>query len=224
MKKTFIVLAAVMFVVGLMFAGNAAAGVIGTGHDFSAAGPGDLGSATAQVCVFCHHPHRGTDVVDDLLWNFGGIQTRFATYNSTTNATIDGTTEDVDAATAPRSYLCLACHDGIIAANALIAVPGDTGDNTDGLGGEPTGSANLGTTLEDDHPVNITLSGDANMATIGAVTAAGGLPIYNLRVQCATCHDVHDTAITSGTGVAFMRTNDWMTNSKICTTCHLNKG
>ncbi len=219
MKKTFIVLAAVMFVVGLMFAGNAAAGVIGTDHDLS----GQMGTSTQQVCVFCHHPHRGTDVVDDLLWNFGGIQTQFATYNSTTNVTIDGTTEDVDATTAPRSYLCLACHDGDIAAGALIAAPGDgVGENVDGTGA-PALSANLGTTLEDDHPVNITIAGDANMATENDVTAAG-LPIFTGKVQCATCHDVHDTTITSGTGVAFMRSLTWMVDSEICTICHLNKG
>ena len=85
------------------------------------------------------------------------------------------------------SLLCLSCHDGTVAASNY----GGTGDNSEYV----TGTANLGTDLSNDHPISIdwehqTLETDA-LCTNCHFTS-NPVPFFNGRVECASCHDVHD--------------------------------
>ena len=225
MKKTLIVLLAVMFAVGFMFAGNSAeATVVGTAHDFSATGANGWGGTSTQVCVYCHHPHQGGGAAGaELLWNMSSESlAAYATYGTGGGyITLNGVPADVDAATAPRSFLCLTCHDGVIAPASLFAEPMDSAVGDDSVPIAPVGQYNLGITLEDDHPVNIALNDDPAIASEAIVN--GPYPIFGGKIQCATCHDVHDGTATVGTGVAFMRSLTWMDQSEICLVCHLDK-
>ena len=255
MKKTFILALAVAFVVGGMFVGNAqAAGVGDTYHDLSigswsysgtwnASAPytddnNDFTNAsTSQMCVFCHHPHRSTtnttdtDVfTNDVLWNQIDQSVDYSVY---TSDSIDGLTASVTGTSGMRTYLCMACHDGDIAANSLVATPGD-GVNVPAqvslTGGDLDQGAGVVTELEDDHPVNILYNSGSGLGkdsgletTITGTKVSGTYPLFSGYVQCATCHDVHDSIGTASTGVQFMRTAGWQTSSSICTDCHTNK-
>lgn len=229
MKKVLILTLAVAFAFG-MFIMNSDAGIEDTYHDFGLNsnawnienGTTDaLGTGSDQICVFCHHPHRssgsGTIWTNEVLWNQENNNVDFATY---TSLTLNATSVNVDSTQSMRSYLCLACHDGDIANGALIAAPREGTNITTGF---TLSWGNLGPTLEDDHPVNIDydLNTDAGLAAGTAVNTAG-YPLYAGKVQCATCHDVHNGANSELT-VQFMRKADWNANSLICVTCHTNK-
>lgn len=244
MKKALILTLVLAFAFTGLIVGTADAKVANSWHDFSTnswtwsaagtgAGDGDLlDSATTQMCVFCHHPHRtaggGTIFTNMVLWNQVNQNASYATYNATTSASINGPASTLSfSGEAARSYLCMACHDGDIAVDALVAAPGD-GSNiaTAYTLGTGAGKGNLGSSLEDDHPVNIlyNTTDDAGLnTTITAGKVAGLYPLYNNTVQCASCHDVHDGATTQSTGVQFMRILGWETSSKICTDCHADK-
>lgn len=242
MKKTMILALVIVFAFSMFIVGGSDALVEDSYHDFSAgsgawilngaAGGDILGTGSTQICVFCHHPHRtagGANVwTNEVLWNqSAATTTSYATYDTTTSETINGVTSNVTATSGLRSYLCLSCHDGEIALNALIALPRDGGSNVTNALTMQWGS--LGDTLEDDHPVNITVDNvnDTGLNTPDLINAAG-LPLYTglTTIQCSTCHDVHDNGVsgsTADTGVQFMRLNNWAIDSTICTTCHINK-
>jgi len=124
--------------------------------------PHDLASGSAanadknEICVYCHTPH-GADNANGPLWNkpTGTAATAYSLYDSTT---IDGT---VLASVGNVSVACLTCHDGTQARDAVINAPG-TGLGTSPLGGlgtMPVGAANLGTDLQNDHPIAIQYGG-----------------------------------------------------------------
>ena len=230
MKKTLIfVLAAIMVVA---FAGVAFAKVSGSKHDLSSANYAGTGSN--QVCVFCHHPHRGYvvpggNVSNALLWNVDDFsQSSYSTYtNNSMNAVDNGTA--LTSTNSPQSFLCMACHDGVISANSLVLPPGDGIDIP--ANKTLSGGAVLGTTLADDHPVNFTYTTDGGLAipaagVVTGVPSGNTYPLFAGLMQCGTCHDVHAGDTTSGTdskstAVGFMRGN--IEYSQICTDCHTNK-
>lgn len=227
--KKFIVLAfAMVLVLGL--AGIAAAGVSGSLHDLASGTYTSGVTGTSQVCVFCHHPHRGVNgttdnnVGNDLLWNMQGFgSAAYSAYQD--SGSLNNSTSDVDSS-APQSYLCMACHDGAIATGSLVKAPSDTGANiTTGI----TVNANIGTTFVDDHPVNMFYSGqDTGLATPSSGVVASKYPLFDTSntgtkdtMQCATCHNVHAGDNSASAAIEFMRGN--IDGSKICTDCHTNK-
>lgn len=200
--------------VGLAFIGGAAsAGTItGSDHDFST-----TGWAGGQICVACHTPHKSiTTVADAPLWNHALTTQTYALYASPTlNATL--------AQPGGNSKLCLSCHDGTVALNSF---GGTTG--TIFMGGS---TANLGTTLADDHPIGFTydaalVTADPSLAaTSTAVTIGSGTQtkvgtiasnmLFGGKLECASCHDVHNT-FTSGSRLLKV-TN---AGSALCLVCH----
>jgi hypothetical protein len=217
----------------LLLAGAAVATVVSSNHDIRFK---NNNVGTKQVCVFCHHPHRGASpVTSTLLWNMNDFNvTSWTTYASAgMDATDFGDTLGTSGPAA-FSYLCLACHDGSVGGDAdLIS---DPLDGTGGDGFSITGQANLGTTLADDHPVDF----DYTAAQAGDVTGAlkapdttndwvlatdATYPLFDNTMQCATCHNVHNgTDSETDNAIQFMRgSTDVISDSKICRDCHLNK-
>ena len=201
--------AAVAGAVGyLMLAGSpATAAIVGTKHDFSAAG----WNSTGEICVTCHTPHNSdTTVAGAPLWNHKVTQTVFTLYSS---ATLDAIVNQPDGA----SRLCLSCHDGTVALDAFSRanpVPGTF----------IQGSAMLSPDLNNDHPISFDYTA-ALAATDGtlrdptvALTPLGGTIKRDFmrgsdRMQCSACHEVH------GNGNAkFLRVNN--AGSALCLTCH----
>lgn len=233
MKK--IIIVALVAVLTLCMASMAFATIVGSKHDLGTGGSGGfsqgrLGSNSGQVCVFCHHPHRGNptgktaNATDALLWNLDDTTT-VASFTQYSNSSMNATTAAVTSS-APQSYLCMACHDGAVAANSLVQVPGDGTDNTAlNLG---TIAANLGTTLADDHPVNFSWPTDevaagAIEAAVSNIVTAGSntYPLFSGMMQCGTCHDVHAGDTSKDAKIQFLRGST--TASQICVDCHTNK-
>lgn len=229
MKKFIVLALAMVLVLGL--AGMAFAGVSGSKHDL-ASGTYTSGIAgTNQVCVFCHHPHRGPNGGDEnatnaLLWNMADFSaTSYTAYQQ--SGTLNNATSAVTGTSAPQSFLCMACHDGSIGAGALLQAPTD---GTNIAATVSVANANLGSTLEDDHPVNMIYTGnDAGILTAVSGQVASTYPLFdsggsgtNEWMQCGTCHGVHLGAGDSQSPLTdFMRGN--LVGSQICRDCHTNK-
>jgi len=182
--------------------------ITGSAHDFSA----QSWNTSSQICIVCHTPHNAnTTVLNAPLWNHA--LSTVATYTMYSSATMNSTAGQPDGS----SKLCLSCHDGTVALENFGGVT--TGTNV------MTGGALMGTTLNNDHPISITY--DAALAAAdgglfnptttqsglgGTITAT--MLIAN-KMQCSSCHDVHNSAGTAG-GL-LLKAN---TASALCLTCH----
>jgi predicted CXXCH cytochrome family protein len=209
LKKLF----AALFAVSVVSAG--AGTIVGSAHDFS----GQAWSPNAQTCVACHAPHATAVLADAPLWNHASSVATYTVYaSSSMNATVGqpGST----------SKLCLSCHDGTVAVNSFGGVTGTT---------MLTGGSNLSTVLTNDHPIGFTydaalvtadgaLAPITNTVTLGSGTKVKSGPtvtiasamLYAGKVECASCHDVHNT-FTAATGKLVKVS---MASSALCTTCH----
>ncbi len=238
MKKTIILAVALT----LVLSGMALAAVVSTKHDMRLrAGATYTGS---QVCVFCHHPHRGAqtggNVNDDLLWNmcYNELAAGYPTY-SPTDTTTDAVTGDPTVK--PQSILCMSCHDS---ANGAASYYQSAADGTMGSASPKVtaGLYDIGTTFTDDHPIGFTYP-TALAANVGdlattvtdvdgtdyIISAAGGgaegsYPLFGATgagsMECSTCHNVHDAG-PSPDLIQFMRGE--VDNSSICIDCHTTK-
>ncbi len=69
-----------------------------------------------EVCVYCHTPHgANTSIQGAPLWNRTASTAEYTLYEQV-NQTISGP--------GPNSVTCLSCHDGTIAIDAVINMPG----------------------------------------------------------------------------------------------------
>jgi predicted CXXCH cytochrome family protein len=205
-------LGAALAVAGLV----ASAGtIVGSAHDFKA-----VAAANGQVCVACHAPHNATVLADAPLWNHNLSTATYTLYSSSTMQAVAGQPGGV-------SKLCLSCHDGTVAINSFGGVTATTGFLV--------GAANLGTSLANDHPIGITydaalvaadgaLNPITTAVTIGETTKTKvgtiasnmlyGTGVNANKMECASCHDVHNTFTVANT--AMVKTS----NAALCTTCH----
>lgn len=191
----------------LLSGGLANAAIVGTAHDFSAAG----WNASGEVCVTCHTPHNSdTSVAGAPLWNHTVTQAVFTLYASDS---LDAIVAQPDGA----SRLCLSCHDGTVALDAFSRanpVPGTF----------IQGSAMLSPDLNNDHPISFdytpalaaqdgTLRDPTNFVTALGGTIQRDFMRGGTRMQCSACHEVH------GNGIAnFLRVSN--AGSALCLTCH----
>jgi len=90
------------------------------------------------VCVYCHTPHGGNKQVDAPLWN--------RTVNSPSSYTIydkPTTLMQPIGTPGPNSLTCLSCHDGTIAIDSVLNMPGSGLDPlASGLSNNEVGTAN----------------------------------------------------------------------------------
>lgn len=213
MKRTLILIA----IFTLVALSASAASVVGSKHDLGStttAGAGFFATNTTQVCGFCHVPHNaytgnatsGTVARLVPLWSHTSGTTAGYTMYSSPTGTLNGT---VDANPTGVSLACMSCHDGTVGLGSLVVgdLAGVTPTNSASL---LTGAALIGKDLSNDHPVSITY----NTADTGLVAPAPAAYVYLNKVECASCHDVHDPAIPP-----FLRLT--MAESALCTTCHI---
>lgn len=73
-----------------------------------------------QVCVYCHTPHGANSNVKAPLWNHTIKPTTYQTYDQLGTSTL---TEQVSQP-GPNSLTCLSCHDGQVAVDSVINMPG----------------------------------------------------------------------------------------------------
>ena len=188
----------------LLIAGTVnAATIVGSSHDLSA-----QNATTAQVCVFCHTPHKALTGLAAPLWNRTASAAAYTMYGSDT---IDMTIQSAPEGT---SLACLSCHDGTVALDSLINPPPgfSAGAGTIGANGD------LGNDLSNDHPISIVYDSTQDTGFVATATVALALPLFTgtgaNQLECATCHNVHDPA-----NAPFLR----ITNaaSALCVTCHI---
>lgn len=219
--KNVLSVVSIVTLIAVALAKTAFAGTIqNTAHDMSA-----QGYSGGQICVVCHTPHAAdTSVVEAPLWNHALTQVNFAMY---TSGNLDATQ---DAQPTGSSKLCLSCHDGV---TAIDSFGGNVGTNF--VGG--TAAIGGGGDLADDHPISIaydaalslTDPGLHNPATTNVTIGSGGdktrtgtiaqLLLPDGKVQCASCHDVHNNFVGIGTNdQPFLKVSKG--GSALCMTCH----
>jgi len=72
-----------------------------------------------QVCVYCHTPHGANNTIAAPLWNRAIPATTYTTYN-TLGTAVDQTYTQPGGS----SLVCLSCHDGQQAVDAIMNMPG----------------------------------------------------------------------------------------------------
>ena len=190
-------------------------------HDFS-------GSSWAnyEICIVCHTPHNANlSVTAAPLWNHQLTSSTFQTYTSVTlNATVGQPNQS--------SKLCLSCHDGTVAMD-------NYGTITSGTDYMSSGRWNLGTDLTHQHPISFDYNTDlanADGELYDPSTRTSGLGgtvdqdlLFNGKLECASCHDVHVGRNNSGcTGCHTMHPLRTVSltlrksnsGSALCLTCH----
>jgi predicted CXXCH cytochrome family protein len=208
---------------GLFGVSTSMAGTIDdSAHDFA----GGSWVSTDEICVVCHAPHdnAGTALAGGLLWNHSASTIGDA-YTLYTGQDMS----DTPGQPTGTSKLCLSCHDGLIAIDSYGGSAGAVGASlADGVD-----AAFVGTDLSDDHPISFTYpttsdpaTGDAEIylpgttVTIGDTTQATGtiddLLLDGGVLQCASCHDVHNTLAVADTKLLY-KSN---VNSGLCLMCH----
>ena len=180
--------------------------IVGTKHDLSSYGWG-----TDQTCAFCHTPHNALASQMGPLWNHAAST---ATYNLYGENGASPTFDAVNTISQPSASTkaCLSCHDGTVAMDTF-----GTRVGTHKMGGK----SNLGSDLRNDHPISFTY--DAALSTADghlAVPVSGSwvdagrtIPLFNAKMECASCHSVHDD-----TNPPFLRKNN--AASALCISCH----
>ncbi len=73
-----------------------------------------------EICVYCHTPHAANTTIALPLWNRTNKTNTYNTYNSST------ITQPVSQP-GPNSLSCLSCHDGTVAIDSIINMPGGGG-------------------------------------------------------------------------------------------------
>ncbi|MBT0653773.1 cytochrome c3 family protein [Geomobilimonas luticola] len=234
MKKVLAVVAVASLMAAATVAG--AASIKNSKHDLSSTGGQTVRGDTNQLCVFCHTPHNAVQN-GYPLWNRSNpAGSAFKLYSSSgmqNGYTAGGNAGASTGFTADSvSLYCMSCHDGVTSVGAVYNKPADKlsgitmqGTKADGslLG---TSTANLGTDLQNDHPVNfnVTSNLDPAIAPLSGATMktsdiTNALPLFksargNTSLECASCHAVHDPA-----NVPFLRTT--IEGSKLCLGCHI---
>jgi len=185
MRKWLVISAMLAACLSFGLAPALAAGITGSKHDLSNAGYG-----STQICIFCHTPHKAAASGYGPLWNHATSSATYQLYVLTNGHTVNQP--------GPASASCLSCHDGTV---AIDSYGGATGTNL------MTGDALIGTDLRDDHPIGIAY-------TVGSsYKAPTTMKLFNTRVECASCHDVHDNTFSP-----FLRMSN--TGSALCLDCH----
>jgi predicted CXXCH cytochrome family protein len=177
-------------------------------HDFSA----KTWNTSGEICKVCHTPHDGNTTIPGApLWNHAlSTVSNYQVYTSSTLTATDVGQPD------GSSKLCLSCHDGTVALENFGGVTSGTNFMT--------GAALVGTNLSNDHPVSFTyntaLAGNdpglfdpATHTGIGTGTIQATM-LFSNKMQCASCHDVHNSYGLDG---LLVKTN---AASALCLTCH----
>ncbi len=196
------------------------------------------GDEIRETCVFCHTPHAASTAVTGFLWNrTGSSVANYDMYTSTTLSVVP------DSRPTGLTLMCMSCHDGVtsIAVGTLINAPGagpvdlvapgayqfigEIYYPSPFFGGEwqanignltPDGTFGTRANLSDDHPVSFTWNNNVpGIFDPGEWTGVGAtaLKLFNNRMECSTCHNVHDN-----TNAPFLRMSN--ADSAMCTTCH----
>jgi predicted CXXCH cytochrome family protein len=204
-------LRSLLFAFGLLVAlSQASMGqtIVGSSHDFQNM---TTWNSTGEICIVCHTPHKANTTVSLApLWNHQlTTASNWILYSS---ATLNATMGAPDGS----SKLCLSCHDGTVALENF----GTTTTGTHFI----SNTYKTGTDLSNDHPVSFTYNTalattdhglyDPSVGLSGLGGTINGDMLAAGKLQCSSCHDVHNSA-----GVTHLLVKD-NAGSALCLTCH----
>jgi hypothetical protein len=188
--------------------------------------------ASFTLCSFCHIAHKpGATPTGpgDLLWNHElSTVASYGVYSNTWTGTFDGSATIADVGTSggtTASSLCLSCHDGTVAVNNWYEPV--TSSTFAPISETPAYFIPAGAVIRDltkTHPVNFVYdaalaTADGGLATPNStlfVDDSEEVPLFNGRMECATCHDPHN-----GNSGIFTRDFPAQPSGSFCTFCHL---
>ena len=193
----------------------------------------DYGSS----CIYCHLPD---DKKDENTSEAGGVPGWNRLTPATDSYELyDSLMLDNKVRTpSPISLLCLSCHDGTMAVDMTIFQPNgwnssedaalhmainESNDLTscgkchDGRAAHNIAVKQIGTELANDHPISIEYAGlnhkDPDFwPTESPGGFDNGVKLYDGKIECATCHNVHDPDVT-----LLLRAD----TDRLCETCHI---
>jgi predicted CXXCH cytochrome family protein len=230
------------------YVGNGHTGIVGTAHDLSLGATGGLlGDNTEQggkdrVCVYCHAPHNTykLDQVDGIdyipLWNHKVTTQSYFLYDNGGNPA--GSLQHKSDAMIQTgsvgkpggvSRLCLSCHDGSVGTNEYGAngasSHGDATIKTVAAAGFEAFLIGGNGNLTNHHPIGMdyaTVVGTDNEINPASTTMFGTMTIgdllWNGKMECTTCHDVHNTKNDPNADKFLWKSDQ---NSDFCLVCHL---
>ncbi len=219
-------------------------GIMNTPHDLRFPGTPGYGERVEQaglegICMYCHAPHNARKLDSMVsyvpLWNHTiALDTVFTMYMKMDSTGLSGPGQQeltvINLAFAPGSVsqLCLSCHDGSVATNeyGFMLSLSKRGAGQHYITSPPLKNG-FGTTFSAGHPIGfdyqsfVNVNDAINPVTAPVVGTLNGGPatigelLWNGRVECITCHDVHNY---KNGGPKFTWVND--TKSKLCRICH----
>jgi predicted CXXCH cytochrome family protein len=165
-----------------------------------------------QKCTACHVPRPSPPETQPentcdktLLWDCDLLTRTFDTYEAPLPTGNPKSPVLDETQLRMSSMLCASCHDGV---------------STPTMSGAASFRSRSATTaaksLQNEHPIDVSHDPvkDTSLAALDVVTHQVKLFGQTNRVQCATCHDVHDSSDSK-----LLRTPN--KNSSLCLACHL---
>ncbi len=187
--------------------------IIGSPHDFRKMS----WERSGEICLPCHVPHK-IETLPDPLWDHALSTQTFVMYSRTRSP---GRETPADGRPDGISKKCLSCHDGIIASDTFS---GNTGGDAYRFEGNFTGMP-----PNNSHPVSFIYDtalafkdGDLYdpstrpSGLAGSNAAIDADMLFSNRMECASCHDVHNAKAVPETKLLVIDT----TGSTLCLTCH----
>ncbi len=213
------------------------ASIVGSTHDFSPTGGYGVAATNGiarfkwggetnyynNPCQVCHIPHKSQAYATAKapLWNHKLSANTDQTYDHAGSATFTALGLSVSLGS---SVACLSCHDGSVAINQTA---GYTGTATNSLNGAAIFTPSFaveaigGTDLTKMHPIGVSyqsaLGVDSELKPISGIMNKM-LKGTTKNVECASCHDIHETIGASAT-VSHALIVD-LEGGQLCLTCH----
>jgi predicted CXXCH cytochrome family protein len=188
-------------------------------------------------CIYCHVPPDKDLATATAMGSVPG----WNRYEPATGAfkLYDSRTLDNKVRTpSPISLLCLSCHDGTMGVDMTVFKPNGWRNSEDaalhvringaddlmscgkchnGFRAHNIAIKHIGNDLTNDHPISMTYAGlthkDADFrAPDGPYGFDNGVKLYDDRVECASCHNVHNPDV----GLLLRTRAD-----RLCETCHI---
>lgn len=202
-----------------------------------AAMPGLAFSDYGSSCIYCHIPPDRDEADSTTSGGIPGFN-RFTPaangYSLYDSLALDNKVRSPS----PISLLCLSCHDGTMGVDMTVFRPNgwnsseDTalhlsingandlfscGKCHDGKVAHNIAIKHLGTDLQNDHPISMTYAGLTHSdpdfrPPDGPYGFDNGVKLYDDKVECASCHNVHNPDIT-----LLLR----VSADRLCETCHI---
>jgi hypothetical protein len=197
---------------------------------YSATGATGGGRTGAVAAIGAYSPlwNRQMSTKNFVPYNNGSMMGNLAGNSNKQHALNAAQVTNGTAELAGVSLLCMSCHDGVVGMNAYSVVTGSTlgaGNNT--VVRAITSSAGFAGDMNNHHPMGFNY--DAVQALDNEIAASSTLMVRNStvtisslldggRMECVTCHDVHNTANRAGAERFLWTSNN---RSNFCLTCHL---